>query len=68
MGETFNNLEKMKILSPQTAFRMKKAVGFRNIAVQNSQQINWEIVFNISHAGVNDFKFFARQINKQILS
>ncbi len=45
---------------------MKKAVGFRNIAVHNYQNINWEIVFNICHYKLDDFKNFAREIDNVI--
>ena len=41
---------------------MKKAVGFRNIAVHNYQEIDWEIVFNICHHKLDDFRTFAQVI------
>ena len=39
---------------------MKAAVGFRNIAVHSYQTVNWDIVFAISHGGLEDFRDFAR--------
>ena len=39
---------------------MKKAVGFRNIAVHNCQEIDWEIV--ICHRKPDDFRAFTQAI------
>jgi uncharacterized protein YutE (UPF0331/DUF86 family) len=41
---------------------LKKAVGFRNIVVHNYQEIDWEIVFNICHHKLDDFRAFAQAI------
>lgn len=68
LGETFETLEEMGILDSEITEQMKKAVGFRNIAVHAYQQINWDIVFHISHEGLNDFKAFAAAINRHISS
>lgn len=64
MAETFAILQKQNLLSKETAERMKKSVGFRNIAVHSYQKINWEIVFNICHKNLDDFKSFIRELNK----
>lgn len=66
MAETFDILANENIIEMSTAQSMKKAVGFRNIAVHNYQSINWEIVFNISHHKLDDFKTFAKEIDKVI--
>lgn len=66
MANAFELLADKNIIQSSTAQSMKKAVGFRNIAVHNYQKINWEIVFNICHKKLDDFKVFAREINKQI--
>lgn len=68
LGETFDVLEKMDILDTHTSTRMKKAVGFRNVAVHSYQQLNWEIVFHICHKDIVDFKTFAKQINEHFLT
>lgn len=67
MAETFEILSQQNILSKKTADSMKKAVGFRNIAVHNYQKINWEIVFNICHKKLDDFKQFAREVIDELL-
>ncbi|MDA1275697.1 MAG: DUF86 domain-containing protein [Verrucomicrobia bacterium] len=62
MAEAFEILAQNKLLSERTANRMKKAVGFRNIAVYRYQEIDWQIVFNIAHQRVADFEAFARDV------
>lgn len=66
MAETFEKLHQLKIISDSTANNMKKAVGFRNIAVHNYQKMNWEIVYNICHEKLDNFKLFAKEISKQL--
>lgn len=63
MAETFDILHKMGHIEQESANHLKKAVGFRKIAVHTYQKINWEIVFNICRYRLDDFKYFARQVN-----
>ncbi|WP_416224083.1 DUF86 domain-containing protein [Thiohalophilus sp.] len=44
---------------------MRKAVGFRNIAVHNYQVVDWAIVHNIARKQIHDFKDFARAVTQQ---
>ncbi len=66
MGGTFDFLSEMEVLTKHTAEVMKKAVGFRNIAVHNYENINWAIVFSICTKQLGDFKKFAREISTHI--
>jgi uncharacterized protein YutE (UPF0331/DUF86 family) len=61
MGDVFSTLEKLGAISPRTCETMKKAVGFRNVAVHNYDDINWEIVFTISQRYLVDFRQFAKE-------
>lgn len=47
MGETFAVLQKMQILDAPTAETLRKAVGFRNIAVHNYEAVSWQIVHSL---------------------
>jgi uncharacterized protein YutE (UPF0331/DUF86 family) len=49
-------------LNKELASRLKKAVGFRNIAVHNYENINWEIVHSIAKQYLADFSEFAKVI------
>lgn len=60
MGQTFDALAKAAIIDEKLAMRLKKAVGFRNIAVHNYEAIDWAIVHVIARDHLNDFADFAR--------
>lgn len=62
MGETFTALGKLGVIDQQTVDNLRKAVGFRNIAVHNYEAVNWEIVFQICHVQLADFQRFAQAI------
>jgi uncharacterized protein YutE (UPF0331/DUF86 family) len=60
MGQTFDILEQAGVLSAALASSLKKAVGFRNLAVHHYAAINWHIVFSIVHEHLADFSSFAK--------
>lgn len=62
MGDVFTTLEKLGVISPATSEAMRKAVGFRNVAVHNYEAINWEIVFAICSKFLSDFQRFVAEI------
>jgi len=62
MGQTFDMLAELGVINTELATRMKKAVGFRNIAVHNYEAINWQIVHAIATSHLNDFKGFAQAV------
>ena len=64
MGEIFEQIRNLNLISDALADRMKKAVGFRNVAVHAYQEINWEIVYSIITARLGDFVEFARAVSK----
>ncbi len=43
---------------------MRKAVGFRNIAIHEYEKINWAIVYSIATERLSDFKVFAKIISE----
>lgn len=62
MGETFEILKQLNIIDAHTAKSLRKAVGFRNVAVHNYDEINWDIVYAICKQHLPDFKAFAKQV------
>ena len=42
------------------AERLRRAVGFRNLAVHNYDTIDWALVFAISGDQLDDFRAFAK--------
>jgi uncharacterized protein YutE (UPF0331/DUF86 family) len=63
MGETFDLLGNAGVISVDLAARLRKAVGFRNIAVHNYVAISWEIVFSILNERLSAFKNFAQAVD-----
>jgi len=62
MGQTFGVLAEQGVLTHELADRLKKAVGFRNIAVHNYDAINWHIVHSIASQHLDDFSEFAKAV------
>ena len=62
MGQTFDLLAQAGVLNNELASSLKKAVGFRNIAVNNYERINWEIVHSIVKFHLADFSEFAKVV------
>ncbi len=62
MGESFEQLRQLGLISGELATRMKKAVGFRNVAVHAYQAVNWAMVFEIITTRLADFSDFARAV------
>jgi uncharacterized protein YutE (UPF0331/DUF86 family) len=66
MGQTFDILAKEGFLNDEVATNLKKAVGFRNIAVHNYERINWLIVHSIVKYHLVDFVQFAKLVTKKL--
>lgn len=66
MGETFSSLAASGMLELELATRLRRAVGFRNIAVHNYERIDWDIVFALTGESLGDFEQFAAQVNAGI--
>ncbi len=62
MGQTFEILAQQNVLTVNVADRLKKSVGFRNIAVHNYEAINWQIVHRIVSEHLKDFTEFAKGV------
>jgi uncharacterized protein YutE (UPF0331/DUF86 family) len=59
MAESFDQLRRQQVISEELASRMKKAVGFRNVAVHAYQDIDWRIVYSIITTRLGDFIDYA---------
>ena len=63
MGETFISLVKLGIIEDDLADRLKRSVGFRNIAVHNYEKVSWAVVHAISTEHLDDFKLSAAAVS-----
>ncbi|MGH8555992.1 MAG: type VII toxin-antitoxin system HepT family RNase toxin [Methylococcales bacterium] len=66
MGQTFDALAKAGVIHENLAMQLKKAVGFRNIAVHNYEEIEWAIVHTIARHHPGDFTEFAKAIASRL--
>jgi len=62
MTACFAELRTMNLLDAGLSDRLSKAVGFRNIAVHEYQEIDWDIVFSIVTKDLDDFRAYARAV------
>jgi uncharacterized protein YutE (UPF0331/DUF86 family) len=62
MAGTFDQLRRLDVISGELALRMKKAVGFRNVAVHAYQAIDWNVVYAILTTRLSDFADFAKAV------
>ena len=62
MAEAFEQLKAASVLDEDTADRMKKAVGFRNIAIHAYEKIDWAVVHGICRHRLVDFERFAEAV------
>jgi uncharacterized protein YutE (UPF0331/DUF86 family) len=66
MGQTFDLLAQSGVLNAALANSLKKAVGFRNIAVHSYETINWHIVHSIVNNHLTDFSEFAKVVSMKL--
>lgn len=62
MGETFERLVEAGRITPDLGLRLRRAVGFRNLALHNYDPINGSIVHAIATKNIGDFDAFARAV------
>ncbi|MBI3358984.1 MAG: DUF86 domain-containing protein [Nitrospirae bacterium] len=60
MGQTFDVLAQEGVIHESLAMQLKKAVGFRNIAVHNYEAIDWTIVHTLARHHLDGFTEFAK--------
>jgi len=66
MAAAFDHLASAGGIPEDLAVRLKKSVGFRNLAVHNYNSIDWMIVFSICQHHLDDFREFAQRIHRQL--
>jgi len=66
MGQAFDALAQTGIIDAALSDRLKKAVGFRNIAVHSYERIDWVIVHAIARHHLADFTAFAQCVARAL--
>lgn len=59
MEQTFDQLAQAGRISADLALRLRKAVGFRNVAVHSYSSIDWAVVHAVATRHLSDFDAFA---------
>lgn len=62
MAKVFLNLGTAGIINNNLADEMARAAAFRNLAVHQYSDLNWEHVYTIISTRLDDFKDFAKEI------
>ncbi|MBA5874177.1 MAG: DUF86 domain-containing protein [Nitrospira sp. CR1.2] len=62
--EAFGLLEKAGLLPAESASRLQRMVGFRNVAVHDYTSLNLEILQTIITTHLDDFRRFSSSIVK----
>lgn len=65
MGQAFDQLASTRQLDASLAVRLRKEVGFRNLAVHSYSSIDWAIVHAIATRHLGDFADFAAWVKVQ---
>lgn len=63
MAETFRKLAQNNLISDSTADNLCHAVGFRNIAVHQYENLDCKIIYAIITKHLDDFRDFSREIS-----
>lgn len=67
MGGTFSALADAGMITESLALPLRRAVGFRDLAVHNYDAIDWAIVFAIATRHLSNFEDFARTVSAHCL-
>jgi uncharacterized protein YutE (UPF0331/DUF86 family) len=62
MADSFEKLALAHVITVETAERMKKAVGLRNILVHEYQKIDWSIIWAVITGHMDDFRAYVAEI------
>jgi uncharacterized protein YutE (UPF0331/DUF86 family) len=62
MGDTFTRMAATGLIDADLAQRLRRAVGFRNLAVHAYEAIDWGLVHTLAGEPLRDFDDFARAV------
>lgn len=64
MADTFKKMRENDLITDKTCENLSKAVGFRNIAIHQYEDIDCKIIFSIVKNHLCDFREFAKCVQK----
>ena len=67
MGDAFSGMARLGVLNEDLALQLRRAVGFRNIAVHNYEAMDWRLVHALADdEHLQDFESFAVAVLRQL--
>lgn len=66
MADAFAVLRDAGVIDHAIAEAMRRAVGFRNIAVHQYEKMDWQIVFDVATKRIEDLEAFARAVSNRL--
>lgn len=64
MAGSFQTLEQAGLLPKELSMKLQKSVSFRNVSVHEYRSIDWNIVYDIIHNHLSNFKQFMTEVLK----
>ncbi|MDE5581691.1 MAG: DUF86 domain-containing protein [Treponemataceae bacterium] len=64
MSETFRKMRENNLIADKTCENLSKAVGFRNIAIHQYEDVDCKIIFSIVKKHLCNFREFAKDVQK----
>lgn len=64
MAKNFEVLREEKIISQNLAKKLSQMVGFRNIIAHDYEEVDYDVVYDILHQGLQDIKKFIDKIEE----
>ena len=61
-ADSFDVLADLGLIEPGLSRKLRKAVGFRNIAVHEYAEIDWAVVLRIARDDIRDLKDFGKTV------
>jgi uncharacterized protein YutE (UPF0331/DUF86 family) len=62
MSDAFAKLHHQGVISKEISEKMKKSVGYRNVAVHSYDEVDLEITYEIARDHLQDFKKFIKEV------
>ncbi|MDA8156491.1 MAG: DUF86 domain-containing protein [Actinomycetota bacterium] len=66
MSESFAILEEEDVISKKLLGRMVQLTGFRNVMAHDYEKVDYDIVYDVLHHGVEDIKKFLSAVSKTL--
>lgn len=67
MGACFGVVAALGWIDANTAARMRRAVGLRNIIIHEYESVDWNVLHRVTHQHLDDVKSFVKQVSAALV-